>query len=123
MCPQNFRIALQELRSGKNYTDLSVLIVPKTDEESEKIKRKGEKSKEVLFSDLKLIVDETLKKYSSDQYLSDMKSSLETKSHKSFNPKDKLIQLVSEVEEYVENLLFLSSVHVDQDDSDSDCES
>ena len=117
---QNFRLSLDELRSGKNYTELSVPVVPKTDEESEKAKRKGEKSKEVLFSDLKQTVEEALKTFASDHYLSDLKLSLETKSHKSFNPKDKLVQLVSEVEEHVDNLMFKNSGDIDQDESDDE---
>ena len=82
--------------------------------------RKGEKSKEVLFSDLKQTIVEALKTFSSDHYLNDLKLSLETKSHKSFNPKDKLVQLVSEVEEHVDNLVFRNSGDIDQDESDDE---
>ena len=56
--------------------------------------------------------------FPSDLYLSDMKESLDIKNHKSFNPKDKLVQLISEVEEHIDNLIF----HVNQDDSDGDDE-
>ena len=56
--------------------------------------------------------------FPSDLYLSDMKASLDIKNHKSFNPKDKLVQLISEVEEHIDNLIF----HVNQDDSDGDDE-
>ena len=119
---QNFRISLDELKKGKNYTELSVPVVPKTDEESEKTKRKGGKSKEVLFSDLKHTIEEAQSTFASDAYLSDMKLSLEKKSYKSFNPKDKLVRLVSEVEEHIDNLMFKYSGDIEQDDSDIDDE-
>ena len=51
-----------------------------------------------------------------------MKLSLGKKSHKSFNPKDKLVRLVSEVEEHIDNLVLKNSGDIEQDDSDIDDE-
>ena len=63
-----------------------------------------------------MTIKEELKIFPSDLYLSDMKESLDKKNHKSFNPKDKLVQLISEIEEHIDNLMF----HVDQADSDDE---
>ena len=103
---QNFFASLNELRSGKRLCELSQPQVPKTDEEAERIKKRGEKSKEVMFNDLKLGVEEARKDYPRDQYLKDMSDYLKSKNFKHFNPKSKLIQLVLEVEEHIDSLEF-----------------
>ena len=48
----NFKMSLAELKEGKNYTELSLPVIPKTNEEAERIKKRGEKIKEVMFKDL-----------------------------------------------------------------------
>ena len=58
---QNFKQSLSELKEGWQYTGISLPVVPKTDDEAERIKKRGEKSKEVMFKELKTQVGEALK--------------------------------------------------------------
>ena len=77
-------------------------VIPKTDEEAEKIRKRGEKTKERLFNDLKQTIFNAEKVFPNDDYLKELKIFLESKSFKYFNPKDKLVKLVQEVEEHIE---------------------
>ena len=103
---QNFKSSLEELKQGKKYTKLTLQVVPKTDEDAEKIKKKGEKTKEVLFTDLTKEVQGALEKFPDDEYLIITKNFLDSKTYKSFSPKLKLLDLTSQVEEHLTNVVF-----------------
>ena len=90
---QNFFASLNELRSGKRLCELSQPQVPKTDEEAERIKKRGEKSKEVMFIYLKLGVEEARKDYPRDQYLKDMSDYLSQKTLSILTPSQSLFSL------------------------------
>ena len=72
-------------------------VIPKTDEEAEKIKKRGEKTKERLFDDLKETIHDAGEAFPNDDYLNELKIFLVSKSLKYFNPKDKIVKLVLEV--------------------------
>ena len=109
---QNFKLSLSELKEGKKYTELSLPVIPKTDEEAERIKKRGEKTKEVLFGDLNKSVEKALEVFPSDDYLKEIQTFLLSKSFKSFNPKSKLTKLVLEVEEHIDFLGFENSLNL-----------
>ena len=94
------------MKQGKSYQDLSYPVVPRTEADAERIQRRGEKTKEVLFQDLKSKVMQARLVYSSDRYLNDMEEYLRSKNSRYFSPKSKLVQLVTEVEGYIDNLVF-----------------
>ena len=110
-------MSLKELKEGKNYTELSLPVIPKTDEEAEKIKKRGEKSKESLFKDLVKSIEEALKIFPSDDYLTGNQTFLQSKNFKYFNPKSKLTKLVLEVDEYIDNLSFQNELSLILSDS------
>ena len=85
---------------------MSLPVVPRTDEDAERIRKRGEKSKQVLFQDLKSKVEEACTKYPEDEYLEETNHFLSSKSFKHFNPKAKLTELVLEVESYIDSLEF-----------------
>lgn len=96
-------------------------MVPKTEDEAEKLKKRGEKTKETFFKDLVKTVNEALQNSPGDEYLNDMKAFLETKSFKNFNPKKKLEDLTSEVDEHIGELHFqneLNQILGDGEESD-----
>ena len=100
-------------------------MIPKTEEEAEKIKKRGEKTKEVLFNDLKKQVEEAMVVYPRDDYLRETNTFLLSKSFKSFNPKSKLSNLVLEVDEHLDYLNIQHSLRLtlDRCDNDSDVSS
>ena len=100
-------------------------MIPKTEEEAEKIKKRGEKNKEVLFNDLKKQVEEAIIVYPRDDYLKETNTFLLTKSFKSFNPKSRLSNLVLEVDEHMDYLNIQNSLRLtlDRCDNDSDVSS
>ena len=65
---QNFKLSLSELKEGRPYTEISLPVVPKTDEEAERIKKRGEKTKEVMFKELKAQVGEALEVFFENHY-------------------------------------------------------
>ena len=95
-------------------------VIPKTDEEAEKIKMRGEKTKEMLFNDLKLTIAKAKESFPNDDFLEELKLYLEARSFKHFNPKSKLVQLVLEVDEHIDSLSYQSSMNMIVDDSDCD---
>ena len=98
--------SLLELKDGKSFSSLSLPVVPRTNEDAERILRRGEKTKEVLFHDLICQLEESCKKHPEDEYLEDTRQFLRSKSYKSFNPKSELVQLALEVDDYIESLVF-----------------
>jgi hypothetical protein len=100
-------------------------VIPKTEEEAEKIEKRGEKTKEVLFNDLKKQVEEAIIVYPRDDYLKETNTFLLTKSFKSFNPKSRLSNLVLEVDEHMDYLNIQNSLRLtlDRCDNDSDVSS
>ena len=44
--------SLLELKDGKTFSTLSLPVVPRTNEDAERILKRGEKTKEVLFHDI-----------------------------------------------------------------------
>ena len=101
---QNFKLSLSELKEGRPYTDLSLPVVPKTDEEAERIKKRGEKSKEVMFKDLMIQIGEALEIFPCDNFLEETEHFLSERNFKSFNPKSKLSDLVLQVESHIDYL-------------------
>ena len=57
-------------------------VVAKTAEEAEWLKKRGEKTKQVLFDDLIKTVNEALVSSPGDEYLSGMRDYLSKKTHK-----------------------------------------
>ena len=122
---QNFRQSLSELKEGWQYTEISLPIVPKTDDEAERIKKRGEKSKEVMFKDLKTQVGEALKLFPSDNFLEETENFLAERNFKSFNPKSKLSELVLQVESHIDYLSTQKNMKItinDQDDEQAGAE-
>ena len=83
-------------------------MVPRTDADAERIQKRGEKTKEVLFEDLKTKVKQARLDFCGDEYLESIGEYLASKNFKHFNPKSKLVKLVAEVEGYIENMEFES---------------
>ena len=96
------------MKEGRSFSTLSHPIIPRTDEDAERIARRGEKSKEVLYLELKVKLREALLVHSEDVYLVDTMEFLSRKSHKYFNPKAKLVALIDEVNRYIEDMEFKS---------------
>ena len=120
---QNFRQSLSELKEGWQYTEISLPIVPKTDDEAERIKKRGEKSKEVMFKDLKTQVGEALKLFPSDNFLEETENFLAERNFKSFNPKSKLSELVLQVESHIDYLSTQKNMKITINDQDDEYES
>ena len=74
----------------------------------------------MLFNDLKASIAEALKTYPDDLYLDDMSEYLASKSYKYFTPKSKLSQLVAEVQEYIDALVFEVELDVIDEAIESD---
>ena len=74
----------------------------------------------MLFNDLKASIAEALKTYPDDLYLDDMSEYLASKSYKYFTPKSKLSQLVAEVQEYIDALVFEVEMDVIDEAIESD---
>ena len=74
------------MKQGKSYQDLSYPVVPRTGADAERIQRRGDKTKEVLFQDLKSKVMQARLVYSSD-----MEEYLRSKNSRYFSPKSKLV--------------------------------
>ena len=116
------------MKDGKNYTELSKPLVPKTIEEEEKIKKRGEKTKSVILNELCALVKESTLNFPRDNYLTDMKDFLKNKKITSFGTRDKLVDLFYEVEAHVDNLTFQNELkealgtneNSESDDEDSD---
>ena len=117
---QNFKASLRELKEGRNYTELSLPIVAKTEEEAEKIKKRGEKTKQVLFNELIQTVDKALEDFPTDDYLNESRVFLQSKNFKQFNPKSQLTKLVLEIDEHIENLTFQNGQRLNLNDSADD---
>ena len=98
--------SLLELKDSKSFSSLSLPVVPRTNEDAERILRRGEKTKEVLFHVLICQLEESCKKHPEDENLEDTRQFLRSKSYKSFNPKSELVQLALEVDDYIESLVF-----------------
>ena len=94
------------MREGKSFQELSYPVVPRTQADAERIKKRGEKTKEVLFQDLKVSIHQARLDFAADKYLADIEEYLRSKTYKYFNPKSELVKLVTEVEGYIENLTF-----------------
>ena len=120
---QNFRQSLSELKEGRQYTEISLPVVPKTDDEAERIKKRGEKSKEVMFKDLKTQVGEALKLFPSDNFLEETENFLAERNFKSFNPKSKLSELVLQVESHIDYLSTQKNMKITINDQDDEYES
>ena len=120
---QNFRQSLSELKEGWQYTEISLPVVPKTDDEAERIKKRGEKSKEVMFKDLKTQVGEALKLFPSDNFLEETENFLAERNFKSFNPKSKLSELVLQVESHIDYLSTQKNMKITINDQDDEYES
>ena len=120
---QNFRQSLSELKEGWQYTEISLPVVPKTDDEAERIKKRGEKSKEVMFKDLKTQVGEALKLFPSDNFLEETENFLAERNFKSFNPKSKLSELVLQVESHIDYLSTQKNMKININDQDDEYES
>ena len=74
----------------------------------------------MLFNDLKASIAEALKTYPDDLYLDDMSEYLASKSFKYFTPKSKLSQLVAEVGEHIDSLVFEVELDVIDEAIESD---
>ena len=74
----------------------------------------------MLFNDLKASIAEALKTYPDDLYLVDMSEYLASKSYKYFTPKSKLSQLVAEVGEHIDALVFEMELDVIDEAIESD---
>ena len=85
---------------------MSLPVVPRTDEDAERIRKRGEKTKQVLFQDLKSKVEDACIKYPDEENLKGTHYFLGSRSYKHFNPKAKLTELVLEVESYIDRLEF-----------------
>ena len=89
------------MREGKSFQELSYPVVPRTQADAER-----EKTKEVLFQDLRVSIHKARLDFAADKYLADIEEYLRSKTYKYFNPKSELVKLVTEVEGYIENLTF-----------------
>ena len=74
----------------------------------------------MLFNDPKASIAEALKTYPDDLYLDDMSEYLASKSYKYFTPKSKLSQLVAEVGEHIDSLVFEVELDVIDEAIESD---
>ena len=98
-------------------------VVPKTDDEAERIKKRGEKSKEVMFKELKTQVGEALKLFPSDTFLEETEEFLAERNFKSFNPKSKLSDLVMQVESHIDYRSIQKNMKIAINDHDDEYES
>ena len=98
-------------------------VVPKTDDEAERIKKRGEKSKEVMFKELKTQVGEALKLFPSDTFLEETEEFLAERNFKSFNPKSKLSDLVMQVESHIDYRSIQKNMKIAINDHDDEYKS
>ena len=120
---QNFKNSLLELREGKPFSAISLPVVPRTEEDAERIRKRGEKTKEGLYLDLMKRLNEVYISFPGDEYVYDTRQFLKSKSFKSFNPKSELVKLVLEVDSYLDNLEFdkmSSKLVVDEESEDEE---
>ena len=120
---QNFKNSLLELREGKPFSAMSLPVVPRTEEDAERIRKRGEKTKEGLYIDLMKRLNEAYISFPGDEYVCDTRQFLKSKSFKSFNPKSELVKLVLEVDSYLDNLEFdkmSSKLVVDEESEDEE---
>ena len=67
------------MREGESFQELSYPVVPRTQADAERIKKRGEKTKEVLFQDLNVSIHQARLDFVADKYLADIEEYLKSK--------------------------------------------
>ena len=97
--------SIEELKSGKLYSELSNDYVPKTKEDEAKLEARKQLTKEQLFLKLKTNLTEAISEFQNDDFLLKLSEKIEGKNHKKFKTKRELLQLCLSFEHYLENLV------------------
>ena len=117
---ENFSEALKHLSLGRSYCTLPCNVQPKTVAEEEKIAKRNELSKDELHKQAIASIKKCLESESDDAFLLNSLKTLENKKPQSFNPKKVLVELCSQIEQYIDNLSIRDLVadldHEDEDD-------
>ena len=95
---------IEELKEGKDFSELSNEYVPRTADDVAKVEARKQLSKEKLFIKLKTILAEGLTEFTNDDFLMSLKPKVEGKTHNKFSKKKELVDLVLSLEQHLENL-------------------
>ena len=115
---------MKQLADGESYNNLSKKFVPKSEKDEERLIRLGQKTKQQLYKDLKLKITAGLKDFKDDKYLLEIEIDLSKRKPEQFNPKTVLVNLCSQVDNYLEDLYVCKDLNNANNDSDldSDCD-